>query len=77
MLAWKRWKAVALEAVANVEPTLIPIQIERIDKIRMVRIMGTMQEGGKLGNILSQVQKEVEETTSYPGYESKSLAWVK
>ncbi len=72
MLPGSDGKPVALEAVANVEPTLIPIQIERIDKIRMVRIMGTMQEGGKLGNILSQVQKEVEESNLLPpGYEFK------
>ncbi len=60
---------VPLETVADVKQVTIPVQILREDKMRIVQITGTMQAGGKLGNIVNDVTRSIADQDVLPaGY---------
>ncbi len=60
---------VPLETVADVTQVSIPVQILREDKLRIVKITGTMQAGGKLGNIVNDVTRNIADQEVLPaGY---------
>lgn len=65
-------RPVPIETIADLTPITVPVQILREDKQRIIKVTGTMQADGKLGNIVAEAENNIKKANIIPeGYTLK------
>lgn len=73
MIPGKDGQPVRLESIAEIKEHTIPVSIYRRDKSRIVQVIGTLEPGAKLQQVLNAIQDKIEEQEVLPaGYRISS-----